>query len=169
MKTRYMTVLLAALVLFGLVGQASAGKVQLDAGTTIKVKFDPGVQISSSKSVVGVPVQMKLAEPISIGGQVIVEAGAEGTATVAKIEPSGRAGKPGLIVLNFVDLGSKGAFKVANNGRIKLSGTAEGKGKGKKTLSYLFIFGLFIKGGAGQMQADQVYTATIAENVILEN
>jgi hypothetical protein len=169
MKIRLILTLLTAAVAMLLCGNVFAGKVRLDAGTPVKVKFDPNVKVSSGSSVEGVPVRILLAEPITMGGQVIVEAGAEGTATVKKVQKNGRGGKPGYISVEFASLGSKGEFKAAGDGRIKLAGVAEDKGKGKKTLSYLFIFGLFIKGGQGEMDPGQVYTATIAENVLLEN
>ncbi len=161
--------LLIAVVAGMLTAPVHAAKVQLPEGTAIKVKFDPSVTISSGESVAGVPILIRLAEPITIAGQVIVDEGATGTAEIVEVEKAARGGKPGKISVKFVDLETKGVFKAPDDGRIKLSGLVEGKGKGKKTLSYLFIFGLFIKGGQGELPTNQIYTATVAESIILES
>jgi len=110
-----------------------------------------------------------LAEPIVVGGEVIVEKGAQGTAVIGEVEKAKRAGKPGRITVEFVDLAAKGPYEIVGEDRIKLSGTEEAKGKSRKTLSYLFIFGLFIKGTQGEIPTNQVYTARIAEDVFLES
>ncbi len=163
------TVLIVALAVIGVCGTAFAGKLQLPQGTEIKVRFAADAKINSGASVPGDVVAIELAEPITLAGQVIVDKGATGTAVVDEVKPSGRGGKPGYITVKFAELIPSGAFKVVGDGKIMLSGVAEGEGKGKKTLSYLFIFGLFIKGGQGEIVAGQTYTATIAENVLLEN
>jgi len=50
-----------------------------------------------------------------------------------------------------------------------LSGTKETKGKGKKLLSYLFIFGLFIKGSDAVIPTNVMYSVKVAESVYLES
>jgi hypothetical protein len=148
---------------------ASAGKIMIPQGTEVKVRFDPNMKISSKTTSEGIPLLINLAEPIAIGGVTIVEKGAVGTATVAKAEKAGKGGKAGFIKIEFVSLDAKGDFKLPEGTKIKLAGSAEDKGKGKKIISWLFILGLFIKGGEGTIATDQFYTATVAENIILES
>ncbi|HUV31437.1 MAG TPA: hypothetical protein VMY05_10160 [Acidobacteriota bacterium] len=150
-------------------GTATAARVQLPAGTEVKVKFDPLVTINSGRSVAGVPLQVHLAEAITVSGRVVVEEGAVGTATIMEVVQAGRGGKPGKISVSFVELQTKGLFKAPDDALIKLAGSETRAGKGKKLLSYLFIAGLFIKGGQAEIPTDQVYMATIAETIILES
>ena len=147
---------------------ADAAKVQIPEGTAVKVSFPSTIKISSSELGEGIPILFNLAEPIEIGGKVIVEKGATGTAVVKEVKKAGKGGKPGKIVLEFVDLAPKGTFLTLDGENVKLKGVITAEGKGKKTLSYLFIFGLFIKGGQGEIPTDKIYTATVAESVILE-
>lgn len=147
-----------------------AGKIQIPAGTELQVIFDPNINLKSSRVEEGVPVLINLYKPIEIGGIVIVEKGAVGTARVTKVEKNGRGGKAGMIEVAFESLDPKGDFVPTEEGaKIKLSGKVEDKGGGKKLLSYLFIFGLFIKGGQGEIDTSVPYTATVAESIIFEN
>lgn len=148
---------------------ADAGKVQLPEGKEIRVRFDPKMKISSGKLEKGIPLQIYLAEPIEIAGVVLVPKDAPGTAVVADVKKAGKPGKPGMIKIEFTELEPTGDFKSPEGEKIKLSGTIEKKGGGKKLLSYLFIFGLFIKGGEGAIDPNGVYTATVKEGLILEN
>ncbi len=167
---RYVFVLIAVIVaLVSFVATAQAAKVQLPEGTEIKVKFPTSIKISSGVLGTGVPLLFYVDEDVMIGGKTIIEKGAEGTATVTESVKSRKAGKPGKIVLEFGELTPKGAFHTAENGPVKLAGTITAEGKGKKILSYLFIAGLFIKGGQGEISPYKVYTATIAETVILQD
>ncbi len=148
---------------------ALAGIVQLPAGHPVKLKFDSNMKVNSGDVSEGVPLLITLAEPIKIGGTTVVEEGATGTAMVTKVEKAGRAGKPGMIAVEFQELQPKGEFKSPEEKMIKLKGAFENKGKGKKTLSYILGFGLLIKGGQGEVPTDSVFTAEVAEDIILES
>ena len=161
--------LVLALALVLVAGAAMAGKVQIPADTEVKVKFDERAAVNSKDAVSGVPILIELAEPLKIGGVTIVEEGAKGTAVISEVEKAGRGGKPGKIAVEFVDLEPMGEFKSPEDQRIKLTGTASNKGKGKKTLSYILGFGLFIKGGQGELPTDSAYTAKVSESIILES
>jgi len=127
------------------------------------------MKISSGELSKDVPLLIYLAEPIKIGNTTIVEEGAQGTAKVVDVKKAGKGGKPGYIKVAFVDLETKGEYRSPDNSRIKLEGEIENAGKGRKTLSYLFIFGLFIKGKQGVINPDVVYNAKVAESIILES
>lgn len=151
-----------------LAGSAFAGKVMVPEDTKITVKFPSTMKISSGKMAAGIPLAFELAKPIEIGGKVVVEKGATGTAVVKESVKAKRGGKPGKITLEFTELMPKGTFQSPDGAPIKLKGAITAEGKGKKTLSYLFIFGLFIKGGQGEVPTGDYYTATVAESIILE-
>jgi hypothetical protein len=148
---------------------AFAGKVQLTKDTQLKVKFDSPKRISSGSLQKGEDVAIYLAEDFKIGGETIIEAGAKGTAKVKEVVKASRPGKPGKIAISFVSLGSKGAYKAAGGKEIKLTGSIGDDGGGRKILSWLFILGLFIKGGQGQIDTALEYPATVAETIILES
>ncbi len=148
---------------------AVAGKIMIPKDTEIKIKFDPNMVINSKTTSEGIPLLINLAEDIAIGGVTIVEKGAAGTATVAEVKKAKTGGKGGYIKIEFIDLEPKGDFSLPDGGKMKLTGSAEGKGKNKTLLSWLLIGGLFIKGKEGTISATQFYTATVAENIILES
>jgi hypothetical protein len=153
-----------------MISTAYAGKIQIPDGTEVQLIFDPNMKISSKNVTEGIPLLVNLYAPIEIGGVVVVEKGAVGTAEVMEVEKAGKAGKPGYIKIKFVDLEPKGDFQPLEDGaKIKLAGEIEKKGKGKKILSWVFIFGLFISGGQGEIDTSLPYTATVTESIILEN
>ncbi len=148
-----------------------AGAIQVPQGTEVKLKFPAGMKISSGNVTQGVPLVCYLQEPIDIGGVIVVEKDAQATAKVVEVKSAGKGGKPGYIKIQFESLDPKGPFRPVNAEKIKLenAGPVEANGKGKKLLSYLFIFGLFIKGSQAEIPTNQVYTAKVAESVILDN
>ena len=151
------------------VAVVTAGKIQLSDGQEVKIKFDSAAKVSSGTVTKGVPLLIHLVEPLDIDGVIIVENDAPGTATVVDVEKASKPGKPGKIKIEITDLELKGDYISPDGNKIKLVGTIESKGKGKKFLSYLFIAGLFIKGTEAMINTDSTYTATIAEPIILES
>lgn len=147
----------------------AAATIQLPRGTEVKVKFNTAAKVSSGNLAKDVPVMFTLVEPVIIGGETLVEEGAAGTAKVVEVKKAGAVGKAGYIKVAFVDLEPKGTYLTPDKSKIKLAGEVENKGKGKKLLSILFIAGLFIKGGQGEIPADAVYTAKVAESITLES
>ncbi len=158
--------LLIVLVLFHF-SQAWAGMVQLPVDKDIKVSFDiaDGKSIGSGELETGRLVLIKLEEPILVYDQVIVEKGANGVAEVLEVIKPAKPGKPGKIKVGFISLTPKGKYKSVDGSDIKLKGEIEASGKGKKFLSYLFIFGLFIKGGQAELSSTAIYTVQIAESI----
>jgi len=167
---RLMAICAVVLVFVGMT-VVEAGTIQIPKGTKVKMKFAPDMKISSAGVVKGMQLACYLAEPIDIGGVIVVEKDALGTATVLESVPPGRAGKPGNIKIGFTALDAKGQYKMLTpDAKIKLSSVGpDNKGKGRKTLSYLFIFGLFIKGKPGIIPVDRIYEAEVAESVLMES
>jgi len=148
---------------------AFAGTIQIPKGHKVKLKFPAGMKISSGELTQGVPIVCYLEEAIDVGGITVVEAGAQATAIVAEVKSAGKPGKPGYIKIEFESLDTKGDFRLLTDNKIKLTGTIEAEGKGRKLLSYLFIFGLFIKGSQAEINTNQVFTAEVAESIVLES
>jgi hypothetical protein len=157
----------SALLLFAPV--IHAGKVQIPEGTEVKVKFDPSMKINSKTLQPGIPLLIYLAEPVEIGGRVIIEKGAMGKAEVLDVKKASKPGKPGYLKVGFVDIRPKGEYNTLDSANIKLKGEVEAEGGGKKLLSLLFIFGLFIKGGEAVLPSDAIYTVRTAETIRLSN
>lgn len=161
-------VLTVTMGLFSLAPVLQAATFQLPAGTDVKVKFVTTADISSADVVPGVTLAIELAEPIMVGDRVLVEKGASGTAIVKEAKKAGAPGKPGMITVEFQKLEPKGAFKTTDGSDIALEGSVTRAGKGKKTLAFITIVGIFfIKGGQGVIDVDQVYNAKVAETVVL--
>jgi len=161
--------MLAMLAVVIVPAMAFAGKVAVPEGTQIKVKIDSTMQVNSGKLQAGDTISIRLVEDIKIGGKTIVEAGADGIATVKEAVAASKPGKPGKIVISFVDLSPKGSYKSKDGSKIKLSGMANDDGSSRKVLSWLFILGLFIKGGQGEIDTALEYSATVGETIILES
>jgi hypothetical protein len=166
------SITLAALAILAVVmapAAVLAGKVAVPEGTQLKVKFDSTKKIDSGKLHEGDTISISLVEGVTIGGKTIVEAGATGIATVKEAVRASKPGKPGKIVVSFVELSPKGSYRSKDGSMIKLAGVAEDKGGGRKIISWLFILGLFIKGGQGDIDTALEYPATVGETIILES
>jgi hypothetical protein len=169
MKSLSITVLAIAAAL-ALPVETLAGTVSLPKEkTVVNVKFDPAARIDSGRLKAGDSLAIFLAEDVKTGGITIVEAGAKGTAIVKEVVKASRPGKPGKIVISFVDLSPKGIYKSKDGGNIKLAGVVSKDGGGRKIISWLFILGLLIKGGQGEIDTATAYPAKVGETIILES
>jgi hypothetical protein len=169
MVKRYGLILAALLAVGALVvGESALAQIQLPAGTEIQIVFD---QAASSKTAkVGDLVPYHLKSAISVGGVQLVKAGAKGSAKVKAVEKAGKPGKPGKLELDLGGLEPTGFYKSSTGEKIYLQGkdgTLTLKGKGKKVLSFVFIFGLFIKGGQGAVASGAEVTAFVKDNIDL--
>ena len=169
-KSRMLTIGLLGLVVLLAVPVGHASTFQLPAGTEIKLKFNADAKISSGEMEPGAKLAVTLVEPIRIGEVLLVADGASGTAVVAEVEKASAPGKPGKIVIEFTELGTRGGYRTVDGAPLKLAGKVEKIGKGKKILAYVTIVGIFlIKGGQGEIDTGEIYTATIGETVVLQS
>ena len=169
-KKSKLTVVLLGLAILLAVPITHAATFQLPAGTEVKLKFNADARINSGEMEPGAKLAVTLAEPIRIGDVLLVAAGASGTAVVTEVEKASAPGKPGKIVVEFTELGTRGGYRTVDGTPLKLAGKVEKIGKGKKTLAYVTIVGIFlIKGGQGEIDTGEVYTATIGETVVLQS
>ena len=168
-KRRYIFVpLIAAVFAFPSI---ASGQIQLPEGTEVTVTFSQ--EVSSKYVKPGDNVAIKLVNAIEVGGVTLVKAGASGTALVKTVEKAGKGGKGGKLEIEFVALEPKGNYQALEDKKIllKFAGSENGilgaKGGGKKLLSYLFIAGLFIKGGEAKFAPDKPIKAVITESVFV--
>ncbi len=165
---RMARVLCVVVALLGMAATISAADFLVASGTELMVAFEQDVSSKYVKP--GDLVPIKLAEPLEIGGQTVLKAGVKGSARVKSVKPAGRAGKSGMVEVELLELTAGSGFQSVDDKNIGLSGkdgTIIAEGKGKKTLSWIFILGLFIKGGQGVVAADQPLAAQVTEDVII--
>ena len=149
---------------------ANAATFQLPVGPEVKLKFNADTKISSGELEPGAILAVTSVAPIRIGEVLLVAAGASGTAVVVEVEKASAPGKPGKIVVEFTELGTRGGYRTVDGTPLKLAGKIEKVGKGKKILAYVTIVGIFlIKGGQGEIDTGEIYTATIGETVVLQS
>lgn len=147
---------------------STANAIELPAGKKVQIVFE--VDVSSKHFSPNDRVPIRLHGAVEVGGITVVEDGARGAARVRSVQPAGRRGKPGRIEIDLVELQPKGAYKAEGDNKIVLEavdGPIVAKGKSRKTLSYLFIFGLFIKGTEAVIPADKPFPAKVAEDIML--
>jgi hypothetical protein len=155
-------------LLVAMTPSAGLAQIKLPAGTEVTVSFK--VDVSSKYVAPGEEVMIQLAEDIAVGGVVLVKAGCDGKAMVKSVESAGKGGKAGKLEIELVGLDPEGGYQALEDKKIALAAVESpllAEGKGKKTLSYLLIFGLFIKGGEGVMVADQPIKATVTEDIFI--
>lgn len=142
--------------------------IELPAGTEVQIVFV--ADVSSKYAEPNDRVEIRLDGAVEVGGIVVVKDGAKGSARVKSVQPAGKAGKPGWVEVELLELEPNGSYMAEGNKKIALEavgGTIMAEGKGRKTLSYLFIFGLFIKGTEGVILADEPFKAKIKEDIII--
>ncbi len=166
--TRYMfRMTMAAVAMLAAMTGAAWADIELPQGHEVEIVFSQDV---SSKYVApGDLVPIRLNAPIEIGGFTVVREGTPGSARVKSVEAAGRRGKPGSIVVELLELESDGNYEAEGDKKIMLKAVDDisAEGKSKKLLSWLLIFGLFIKGSQGEIPADQPFKAEIAEDIVI--
>ncbi len=170
MAIRYRSAQMFILILVALFALTALGfaQVQVPAGTKVRVAFTEKVSSGSAK--VGDKVPIKLVDSIVVGGISVVKAGATGTATVKKVQPAGKPGKPGSIEVELGELDAKGFYNSPDNRKLALAGPdgpLVAKGGNKKIISFILGFGLLIKGGQGVIPANQPMDAQVKETILL--
>jgi len=172
-------VCMAILALAG--GDLRASDYQVVKGTRLEVIFVD--EISSGNHTKGQKINFELVKPVQFGGTILLmDSGTVGVAEVVEVEKASRPGKPGSISVKFLSIKPQGSYVLDESvadGIIQLKSdpfvsdsltapiTAEGKGR--KLLSYLFIMGLFIKGGDAVIIPGEVYTVEVAAEVMFHS
>jgi hypothetical protein len=169
MRKVWISLLVIAIAVMVPVG-VFAGRVSLPKDLTkFNVRFDSKIPVNSGWVHAGDTLPIYLAEDYKMGGVTIIEAGAKGTAIVKEVVKASRPGKPGKLMVSFLDLSPKGSYQSKDGSNIMLSGEQTIDGGGRKILSWLFIFGLFIKGGQAEIDVARVHEVKVAEKITLES
>ncbi len=134
----------------------------IPAGTIVLVELTQALSASTAKS--GDHFTLRLAEPILIGGEVVVPTGATGVGEVIDAKPAGIGGRPGRLVLAARYLESGGlkltlqSFKLGGGGRDN-SGLAVG------ATIVVGLVGALVPGGSVDYPVGARATAKIASDV----
>ncbi len=171
MQSRWKSIgLTAAAFLFIIgAGPGASAQITLSEGTKVQVVFEQDV--TSKYAEPGDEVPIRLLGDVEIGGVIVIKDGAKGKALVQSVKPASRGGKPGSIEVQLVELDPNGSYKALGDQKVRLravGGPIIAEGRGRKTLSYLFIFGLFIKGTQGEIPRQTAISAEIAADIDLE-
>ena len=108
-------------------GVPSAACCHVSAGTVVEIELTQAVSSKVQKQ--GSPFGLRLAEPLSMNGKVLMPAGAAGSGEVIDAAPSGMGGRSGKLVLaaRYVDSGgvrlSLRGFKLGGSGKNRLTET----------------------------------------------
>jgi len=168
MLKKQFVIVLAVLTVIVFAGSGVRADIMVPAGTNLTVAFDQDVSSKYVKP--GDLIPIRLMAPVSIGGLEIVKSGCKGSARVKSVKPAGKGGSPGSVEVELLELEPNGSYATSDGTKVQLiraEGTIKAEGKGKKTLSYLFILGLFIKGGQGVIPADQPIDAQVAQDIFI--
>lgn len=146
---------------------APAGTIHIPAGTQIEIELVDG--LSSATSQLSDRFAIRLAEPISVDGAVVVPAGATGQGEVIDVAKAGINGKQGKLNISarFLDLGGA---------RVRIRGMAlitTGKSRvdlatGMMLVPYVGLATVFVRGGDIVLPAGTRATARLAEDVELQ-
>jgi len=123
-------------------------------------------EVSTKDSGAGTRFKLRVNQPVTIDGHVVIPVGTMAWGEVLSAERSGNLGKSGQLAakLLYVDL----------NGRhIAISGETQAKGNSGTAETVLGvigigIFGLFAKGNNAKIKAGELMTAFTADDVLLE-
>jgi hypothetical protein len=146
---------------------AAPATIRIPAGTLLQFEF--AELLSSRTSTVGQTFALRLAEPIVIDGQTIVEAGAIGGGEVIDAARSGMGGRQGKLIVSgrYVELQGQRA-------RIRgLQGVLAGEDNSREAVNtmmlvpYVGFLGGFIQGGEIEIAAGTRAEARLAVDVVL--
>lgn len=139
--------------------------VRIPAGTTIVVEFTE--TLSSRTSQTGQLVSLRLAEPIAIDGQTIVEAGAAGGGEVIDAAHSGIGGRNGKLIISgrYIEIAGQRA-------RIRgLQAVLAGEDNSREAVTAMIVVpyvgwvGGFITGGEIEIPAGTRAQARLAADI----
>ncbi len=142
---------------------AAAGKVTLQEGTEVKLKFSD--DLTSKTASEGDPVNLTLDEDIKIGDVVVAKAGCKAVGTISNAKKAGMMGKAGELNMRLEHL------KVGDD-RVRLCGSKGKEGQGKEgtavALTVLFgPIGLIRHGKNIEVKAGTPLTAYVDNDVAL--
>jgi len=142
----------------------AAVKLVLKEGTDVKLKFAD--DLSSKTANEGDPVNLVLAEDLTVGNVVVVKTGAKATGTITNAKKAGMMGKAGELNMRLEHL-------KAGDQRVRLRGSKgkEGEGKVGTAVALTVLFGpigLIKHGKNVEVKAGTPLAAYVDEDVSLD-
>ena len=142
---------------------ALAATVQVPAGTVVVATIDS--TIDPKTVTVGQRINLRVANDITVNGQVVIAAGAPVVAEITQASGPGSIGKPAIIAVTLRSVTAVDGTVIA------LSGQRAQEGENKQTSSLVVtilccVLGLLLKGGEATLAAGTVVdgsTVTSAE------
>ncbi len=122
-------------------------------------------EVSTATAAAGTRIKLRVQQPLSIDGRIIVPVGTPAFGTVLAAEDSGGLGKSGRMTarLQHIRLG---------DAEIPLDGDVSAKGTGAGSAGVAVIFtgvvGLFHRGNNAKIKAGEILSAFVSEDVLLD-
>ena len=122
-------------------------------------------EVSTATAAAGTRIKLRVQQPLSVDGRIIVPVGTPAFGTVVAAEDSGGLGKSGRMTarLQHIRLG---------DAEIPLDGDVSAKGTGAGSAGVAVIFtgvvGLFHRGNNAKIKAGEILSAFVSEDVLLD-
>ncbi|TFI56639.1 hypothetical protein E2493_19200 [Sphingomonas parva] len=170
MKGRILSAVLVASASPALAQQApivvipeAAQQAVLRQGT--EVRMETLVELNSKRSRVGDRVDLEVAEPVSLNGQIVIPAGTRGTGEITRRKGKGMWGKSGKLEFRplYIRLGER---------QLRVSSPATTRDKGKAgtagvvaAVAFLPVAGFFVTGTSARIPARTGITVQLDEDL----
>ncbi|MFC3581549.1 hypothetical protein [Sphingomonas hylomeconis] len=140
-----------------------AAPAVLRAGTQVPLKMAEALTTKGKDLKVGYRFQMETAEPVMVGGQIVIPAGSPVTGEVTDVRYKGMWGKSGRI-------GARVLFVRANGRQIRMTGAVDDKGTTGTggvvaAVAFLPVAGFFTTGTSANIPLGAPVNAFIDEDV----
>lgn len=170
MRILMTTPLVVCVLLHPVLAAAQGGAVAPVTDTVVLLRDTPVVllapsEVRSDKAAAGTLFKLRVQQPISVGGDVVVPVGTTAFGQVVSAQGSGGLGKNGTmdVKLRYIQLG---------DARIPIEGekAAKGVGAGSAAMAVLFVgvTGLFHRGNNAKIKAGELLSGFVSEDVTLD-
>lgn len=141
--------------------------VRLPAGTQIEIELVDG--LSSKTSQIAERFAIRLAEPISVDGSVVLASGATGEGEVIDVAAAGINGKQGKLNISarYLDLDGR-RVRIRGMALISTGTSRVDLATGMLLVPYVGLATVFVRGGNIELPAGTRATARLAEDVELQ-
>ncbi|MDF0544170.1 hypothetical protein PX699_17610 [Sphingobium sp. H39-3-25] len=145
------------------VGQHATQTLRM--GTEVQLKLQEGLSTEGKKLRVGQHFQLVVVEPVMVGGQVVIPAGAPAIGEITEVRNKGMWGKSGHLTASLL-------YVSVNGRQIRLNGTFDDKGvtgTGGVVAAVIFVpvVGFFTTGTSARIAAGSQVKGFIGEDVPL--
>ena len=122
-------------------------------------------EVSTATALAGTRIKLRVQQPVTIDGKIIIPVGTPAFGTVVTAEDSGGLGKSGRMTARLQHI-------LLGDAEIPLDGelSAKGTGAGSAGVAFLFtgVVGLFHRGNNAKIKAGEIVSAFVSEDVQLD-